>query len=86
MAKLGTEKKPIIVRVHADEKAKYVAEKCEQHGWIYIIGFEPDKPEDISDLEKMLNPVKPASSNKISRNSPCLCGKKCFGSTAAFSA
>jgi len=91
MAKLGTEKRPIIVRVHTDEKAKYVAEKCEQHGWIYIIGFEPDKPEDISDLEKMLNPAKPATSNKINRNSPCSCGsekkyKKCCGSTAIFSA
>jgi hypothetical protein len=26
MAKLGTEKRPVVVRVHTDEKAKYVAD------------------------------------------------------------
>ncbi|WP_295400168.1 PBPRA1643 family SWIM/SEC-C metal-binding motif protein [uncultured Thiocystis sp.] len=89
MAKLGTEKRPIIVRVHTDEKAGYVAEKCNEHGWHFIIGFEPDKPEDISDLEKMLNPVKPAASNKVARNDPCPCGsgkkfKKCCGTSSTF--
>ena len=59
MAKLGSEKRPIIVRVHSDEKAKYVVEKCSEHGWHYIMGFEPDKPEDITDLEKLLNPPQP---------------------------
>ncbi|SJM94346.1 PBPRA1643 family SWIM/SEC-C metal-binding motif protein [Crenothrix polyspora] len=82
MAKLGTKEKPIIVRVHTDEKAQYVAETCVKNGWIYIIGFEPDKPEDISDLEKALNPPKPAISAKINRNDACPCGsgkkyKKC---------
>jgi SWIM/SEC-C metal-binding protein len=85
MAKLGTEKRPIIVRVHSDERARYVAEKCTENGWIYIIGFETDKPEDISDLEKLLNPQKPAISKKVGRNDPCPCGsgkkyKKCCGS------
>ena len=84
MAKLGSKKRPIIVRVHSDDKAQYVAEACEKHGWTYIIGFETDKPEDISDLEKMLNPPKPATSQKIGRNDPCSCGsgkkyKKCCG-------
>ena len=84
MAKLGTKKKPIIVRVHSEEKAKYVTEKCAEHGWHYIIGLEPDEPEDISDLEKMLNPSEPAKSIKIKRNAPCPCGsgrkhKKCCG-------
>lgn len=91
MAKLGTEKRPIIARVHADEKARYVAETCAEHGWHYIIGFETDKPEDISDLEKMLNPAKPSTSTKISRNSPCPCGsgikyKKCCGTSGGFTA
>ncbi len=89
MAKLGTEKRPIIARVHTDDTARYVAEMCAQHGWHYIIGFEPDKPEDISDLEKMLNPDKPIKSNKISRNAPCSCGsgrkyKKCCGAIGVF--
>ena len=84
MAKLGSEKRPIVIRVHTDEKARYVAEKCSENGWHYIIGFEPDKPEDISDLEKLLNPPQVVKSEKIGRNDPCLCGsgrkyKKCCG-------
>jgi SWIM/SEC-C metal-binding protein len=86
MAKLGTEKRPVIVRVHSDEKARYVAETCFEHGWHYIIGFEPDKPEDLSDLEKLLNPKKPSTSQNIGRNEACPCGsgkkfKKCCGSS-----
>jgi SWIM/SEC-C metal-binding protein len=82
MAKLGSTQRPIIARVHSDETAAYVTEVCSQHGWHYIIGFEPDEPEDISDLEKMLNPVQPVISSKIDRNSQCICGsgkkyKKC---------
>jgi len=91
MAKLGTEKRPIIVRVHSEEKARYVAEKCTENGWQYIIGFETDKPEDISDLEKMLNPPIPIASKKVGRNDPCQCGsgkkyKKCCGSGGILSA
>jgi len=84
MAKLGSEKRPVVVRVNTDEMAKYVAEKCTENGWHYIIGFEPDKPEDISDLEKLLNPPHLVKSEKIGRNDPCPCGsgkkyKKCCG-------
>lgn len=74
MAKLGSEKRPVVVRVHTDEKAKYVAETCVKNGWHYIIGFERDQPEDISDLEKLLNPPQPVKSEKIGRNDPCPCG------------
>jgi hypothetical protein len=28
MAKLGSEKRPVVVKVHTDEKARYVAETC----------------------------------------------------------
>ena len=84
LAKLGSKKRPIIAQVHSEEKAKYVAETCDRHGWHYIIGFEPDKPEDISDLEKLLNPPQIVKSEKIGRNDPCPCGsgkkyKKCCG-------
>ena len=82
MAKLGSEKRPIVVRVHTDEKAKYVAETCTKNGWHYIIAFEPDKPGDLSDLEKKLNPPQVIHSEKNGRNDPCPCGsgkkfKKC---------
>ena len=84
MAKLGSEKRPVIVRVHSDEMAQYVASTCEEHGWHYIIGFETDKPEDISDLEKLLNPPQVVNSEKTGRNDLCPCGsgkkyKKCCG-------
>ena len=91
MAKLGTEKRPIIVRVHSEEKAKYVVDACAEHDWHDIIGLEPDEPEDISDLERMLNPQEPVRSAKINRNSPCPCGsgkkyKKCCDANSAFEA
>jgi len=28
MAKLGSEKRPVVARVHTDEKTRYVAETC----------------------------------------------------------
>jgi hypothetical protein len=45
MAKLGTEKRPAVVRVQTEERASEIASICNEHGWYYIIGFEPDKPE-----------------------------------------
>jgi len=56
--------------------------KFDKNGWKFILGNEPDKPEDISDLEKLLNPPKPVQSAKIGRDDPCPCGsgkkyKKC---------
>jgi SWIM/SEC-C metal-binding protein len=88
MAKLGTKDHPIIVRVKTEERGQYIAEKCEERGWQYIIGFEPDKPEDISDFEKAINPPRPVLSDKIGRNDPCPCGsgkkyKKCCGAADA---
>jgi SWIM/SEC-C metal-binding protein len=84
VAKLGSEKKPIVARVRTEARARYVAETCKAHGLHYVIGFELDKPEDISDLEKALNPPKPLISEKVGRNDPCPCGsgskyKKCCG-------
>jgi SWIM/SEC-C metal-binding protein len=88
-AKLGTEKMPAIVRVQTEERMQNVASIFEEHGWKYTIGLEPDKPEDISDLEKLLNPPKQKiADKKIGRNDPCPCGsgkkyKKCCGSSVS---
>jgi len=87
MARIGTEARPIVVRVQTERTARYVAEQCAANGRHYVIGLEPDKPEDITDLEKALNPSEPARSEKISRNDPCPCGsgrkyKKCCGMRA----
>ena len=84
-AKLGTEKKPAVVQVQTEERLKEVSSIFEEKGWNYIIGLEPDKPEDIADLEILLNPRKPMiTEDKVGRNDPCPCGsgkkyKKCCG-------
>jgi SWIM/SEC-C metal-binding protein len=83
MPPLGSKKKPITLRVQNLNRANEVAAICDEHGWIYILGIEPDKSEDISDLERLLNPPKPQVKNfDIGRNDPCYCGsgkkyKKC---------
>ena len=83
--KLGTEKNPAVVRVQTEERMKEVASIFEENGCQYTIGLEPDKPEDITDLERLLNPPKPQiAEKKVGRNDPCPCGsgikyKKCCG-------
>lgn len=88
MSKLGTREKPIIVRVQTQERAHYVAQVCEANGWRYIVGLEPHNTEDITDLDKALNPPPRVAVPKMGRNEPCPCGsgqkyKKCCGSDAA---
>lgn len=84
-AKLGTEKKPAVVHVQTEKRLKEVASLFEKNGWKYTIELEPDKPEDITDLERLLNPPKPMiAEKKVGRNEPCPCGsgkkyKKCCG-------
>ena len=84
-AKLGTEKKPAVVSVKTEKRFKEVASIFEEKGWKYSIGIEPDKPEDITDLEILLSPSKPLiTDKKVGRNAPCPCGsgnkyKKCCG-------
>ena len=54
MPKLGSIKNPTIVRVQSMEKAQEILTLCEERGWKAIVGIEPDKREDISDVEKLL--------------------------------
>jgi SWIM/SEC-C metal-binding protein len=82
MRKSGTKKKTIVGRVQTHERANEILNFCDRRGWKIILGIEPDKEEDISDLEKLINPPKPVLSNKVDRNAPCPCGsgkksKKC---------
>ena len=84
-ARIGTEKQPAVVHVQTEERLKEVASIFEENGWKYVIELEPDKPEDITDLEILLNPLKPKlAERKVGRNEPCPCGsgkkyKKCCG-------
>lgn len=83
MVKLGTTKKPAVVRVQDPDRASEITELCEEHGWKVIVGIEPGEPEDISDVERLLAPPAPvAHQPKVGRNEPCPCGsgkkfKKC---------
>ena len=89
MAKLGSNKKPTRFRVQTEERLGELAAICEKNGWIFIGALEPDEPEDICELEYLLNPESYSSppkmngSNqitvrhekpKIGRNAPCPCG------------
>ena len=56
---------------------------CERHGWKVVVGVEPDKREDISDVERLLNSSETRRSEsraattdtpKVGRNDPCPCG------------
>ena len=84
-AKLGTKKRPAVVTVQTEERLKEVAAKFEENGWEYTITVEPDEPENITDLEILLNPAKTQiAEKKVGRNEPCPCGsgkkyKKCCG-------
>lgn len=95
MAKLGTHKRPAVVRVQSPEQAERVMEVCSEHGWQVMVGIEPGEPEDLSDLHRLLGADGPDSGGADSRpapragpgrNSPCPCGsgrryKRCCAAT-----
>jgi SWIM/SEC-C metal-binding protein len=83
--KLGTKKNPAVVCVKTKKRMKQVASIFEEHGWEHIIELDKSSPEDITDLEVLLNTPKTVRvDEKIGRNDPCPCGsgkkyKKCCG-------
>lgn len=83
MARIGTEKRPAVLRVQTERRAKEVANICGSNGIHFLIGLEPDKPEDVSDMDRALRPPAPVLAKpKVGRNDLCPCGsgrkfKKC---------
>ena len=87
MAKLGTKKHPAVVHVETEARAAEIMAVCQSNGWQVIVGIEPDKPEDISDVERLSGkPVKVLALTErvrpVSGNDYCPCGsglkfKKC---------
>ncbi len=83
--KLGTERNPAIINVKTKKRMKEVTKIFEKNDWEYTIEVDQDKPEDITDLEILLNWPKPkGAEKKVGRNDPCPCGsgnkyKKCCG-------
>ena len=84
MVKLGSKANPLILRVADESKAEQIAEIGFEKDWQFILGIEPDQEEDLTDLERKLNPPVRHEVRKIGRNEPCTCGsgkkfKKCCG-------
>jgi hypothetical protein len=80
MYPLGSEKRPIIVKVRSPQRAERVLEICNQHDWKCIIGLA--LIEDISDLKKAVkeqrtpaNPYDPCPCNSGKKYRFC-CSKK----------
>jgi SWIM/SEC-C metal-binding protein len=85
IGKLGSAMNPAMIQVQSEARLTEVSATIEKHGWQYRINIEPDKPEDVGDLERLLYPQKPTTVvKKTGRNEPCLCGsgkksKHCCG-------
>ena len=89
MAKLGSKKKPAVARVQTEKRAGEIMRICNERGWQVIVGIEPDKPEDISDIKWLLKNFEKqpgaqirSGPLKVSPNDYCPCGsglkyKKC---------
>ena len=83
MARIGTRQRPAVVRVQTQDRAAEILELCNENDIQVLVGVEPDKTEDISDIERILAPPTPAlAAPRVGRNDPCPCGsgkkfKKC---------
>lgn len=90
MKKSGISGNPIRFRVQSQERMEELVAICEKNSWKFICGMESHEPEDISELEYMLNPkafngqvprmksfVEPIKKGvQIGRNDPCPCGSE----------
>jgi SWIM/SEC-C metal-binding protein len=84
MARLGTHARPAVIRVQNEERAQELLDLCTARDWQVIVGVEPDEPEDITDVQKLLTPelFTVRRDVRVGRNDPCPCGsgqkfKKC---------
>lgn len=84
--KLGSSNHPAVVRVQTPRRAEEILSICNRNDWKVIVGVEPDEPENIADVEMLLNRPMPLRNHpvKVGRNDPCPCGsgrkyKKCCG-------
>ena len=93
MAKLGTHRRPAVIRVQSTEEAEQIVGLAQERGWKVIVGVEPDQIEDLADLHQLMRTeVKPEVKlrlpRKISGNDYCPCRsgkkfKKCCGAALA---
>jgi len=83
LAKLGSSKRPAVVRVQSFDEAERILALCDERGWKVVVGVEPGEPEDLSDLHRLLGsgeanpgylPPPAGTRRKVGRNAPCPCG------------
>ena len=79
MARLGSDRRPAVVRVQTMPKGEEIVALCEKHHWKVIVGTEADQPEDLSDIDLLLRalagePSAHRPAPRIGRNDPCPCG------------
>ena len=89
MVKLGKSGNPVRFRVNNEQRMKEIVFICEKNNWKFIAAIEPDEPENISEVEYMLNPkafskrpkIKSSTNSTIrksepdiGRNESCPCG------------
>lgn len=75
MARLGTDKNPISIRVNNKAHALAIYAMCEDKDWTVMIEVNENEPEDLKDLHHRLK-------MKTGPNDSCPCGsgkkyKKC---------
>ena len=54
MTKLGTKKKPLMLRVRSFKRVQEVTEHCDRLNAQYILEIAEDRPEDLTDLDRYL--------------------------------
>jgi hypothetical protein len=70
MLALGSEQRPIIVKVKTEEKGEKIASICDHFGWKFIMGLEYS--EDLTDLKRAL--LERLSPDSV--YDPCPCGSE----------
>jgi hypothetical protein len=73
VARLGSHKRPALVRVQSTEKAEEIVGLAQECGWKVIVGVESDQIEDLSDLRKLMRTeAKPCLPPKITGTTTAL--------------
>ena len=60
----GSKKRPAVVRVQTQTRAEEILDLCNKHGLKVIVGIEPDKPEDVSGVERLLTSNAPVTTGQ----------------------
>ncbi|TKB50128.1 PBPRA1643 family SWIM/SEC-C metal-binding motif protein [Ferrimonas aestuarii] len=83
--KLGSEEKPLTLRVASEARQVEIEALLKQHQLFANIEVDASQPEAIDELDAMLNKPQTTTFDKTpGRNDPCSCGsgkkyKKCCG-------